>query len=225
MASAVNLCRDTMNGHGKTSVTLLALTVLFLALAAAFIFNLWGRSVASPSIPLVSTNFLDKATARRSYADLIKAGEDLSDFDCYACHEKGKPPPLRFDTNQNLIIPKEHSDIVMHHGSHERNNNCFNCHNETNLEQFQTRDKRELKLSDSTPLCGSCHGPTYRDWEAGVHGRTSGYWNRAAGEIDRKNCVNCHNPHAPKFPGRKPAPGPHPLRGGEEIAAHAETQH
>jgi len=202
-----------MNGHGKTSVTLLALTVLFLALAAAFIFNLWGRSVASPSIPLVSTNFLDTATARRSYADLVKAGEDLSDFDCYACHEKGKPPPLRFDTNQNLIIPKEHSDIVMHHGSHERNNNCFNCHNETNLQQFQTNDKHELKLAESSLHCGSCHGPTYRDWEAGVHGRTSGYWDRSLGAMDRKLCVNCHNPHSPKFPGRKPAPGPHPLRG------------
>ena len=92
MASASTLCHDTMNGRDKTSVTLLTLMVLFLGLAAAFFFNLWGRPVASLSIPLVSTNFLDKATARQSYADLIKAGEDLSDFDCYACHDKGKPP-------------------------------------------------------------------------------------------------------------------------------------
>ena len=191
---------------------LLLLSAAFALLALAFLGNLWGRSPASPVISLVDTNFLSTATTRQSYADLIKTGEDLSDFDCYACHEKGKPPPLRFDTNGTLIIPKEHSNIAMHHGSHERNNNCFNCHNEINLELLQTRDKRELKLSDSTPLCGSCHGPTYRDWEAGVHGRTSGYWDRARGDYDRKNCVNCHNPHAPKFPGRKPAPGPHPLR-------------
>ena len=30
--------------------------------------------------------------------------------------------------------------------------------------------------------------------------------------MDRKICVNCHNPHSPHFPGRKPAPGPHLLR-------------
>lgn len=199
--------------------------VLFALLAAAFLFNLWGRTVGPSRISLVDTNFLDTTTARRSYADLVRAKDDLSDFDCYVCHEKGKPPPLRFDTNQNLVIPKEHSDIVMHHGSHERNNNCFNCHNETNLELLQTRDKHELKFADSAPLCGSCHGPTYRDWEAGVHGRTGGFWDRSLGAMDRKVCVNCHNPHSPKFPGRKPAPGPHPLRGGEPAVAHAETQH
>src|SRR6266536_685092 len=215
-----------MNSQAKTRLILAVLGLVFCFLTVAFLANVWARPVNSLyPIALVDTNFLITATARRSYADLVKAGEDLSDFDCYACHEKGKPPPLRFDTNQNLIIPKEHSDIVMHHGSHERNNNCFNCHNETNLEQFQTKDKRELKLADSAPLCGSCHGPTYRDWEAGVHGRTSGYWDRALGAYDRKLCVNCHNPHAPKFPGRKPAPGPHPLRGGQETVAHAETHH
>jgi len=45
-----------------------------------------------------------------------------------------------------------------------------------------------------------------------AHGRTSGYWDRQLGAIDRKICVNCHNPHAPTFPSRPPAPGPHPLR-------------
>jgi formate-dependent nitrite reductase cytochrome c552 subunit len=218
----------------------LLLAAVFAALAAGFYKGSSGRP-ALQTIPLVDTNFLDQSTVRRSYADLIRAKEDLSDFDCYVCHDKGKPPVLRFDTNQNLIVAKEHPDIVMHHGSHERNNNCYNCHNEQNLELFQTKDKRELKLADSAPLCGSCHGPTYRDWEAGVHGRTSGYWDRTLGEIDRKNlgdidltnfgvidrklCVNCHNPHSPKFPGRKPAPGPHPLRANAQASTETESSH
>jgi hypothetical protein len=183
----------------------------FLALAAAFLLTGNGRSAQEAPIALVDTNFLDTATVRRSYADLEGAKEDLSDFDCYACHEKGKAPPLRFDTSQNIIVAKEHPDIVMGHGTHGRNNNCFNCHNESNLDQFQTRDGHQLKFAESTQLCGSCHGPTYRDWSAGAHGRTSGYWNRSAGGITRKDCVNCHNPHSPRFPSRKPAPGPHLL--------------
>jgi uncharacterized CHY-type Zn-finger protein len=197
----------------KTSVVLAGLTVTFLALAAAFLTNLWGRTTPPAPIPLVDPQFTNTATVRTNLADLIRAKADLSDFDCYACHQKGKPPPLRYDpTNHNLIIPKEHEDIVMRHGRHDRNNNCFNCHNETNLVVLQTRDGRELKLEESPALCGSCHGPTYRDWEAGVHGRTSGHWDRQAGPFDRKLCVSCHNPHSPAFPSRHPAPGPHPLR-------------
>jgi hypothetical protein len=200
-----------MSSGAKVRAALGTLSAVFALLAACFLLDLRARTSASPPIPLVDTNFLDKATVRKSYADLVRAKEDLSDFDCYACHEKAKPPVLRFDTNQNLILPPAHSDIVMGHGSHGRNNNCFNCHNETNLVLLQTRDGRPLSFSESPQLCGSCHGPTYRDWEAGAHGRTSGYWERSEGPIQRKDCVNCHNPHAPKFPGRKPAPGPHPL--------------
>ena len=199
-----------MKSDPKTSLVLIVLVIVFLTLTGVFLTK--GRPVVLPSIPLVDIQFTNTATARTNLADLMAAKADLSDFDCYACHERNKAPPLRFDTNQVLIIPEEHKDIVMAHGRHNRNNLCFNCHNETNLELFQTRDGRELKLTDSPPLCGSCHGPTYRDWEAGAHGRTSGYWNRQLGNFERKPCVSCHDPHHPAFPGRQPAPGPHPLR-------------
>jgi uncharacterized CHY-type Zn-finger protein len=201
-----------MTANAKTGITLAALCASFSVLALAFLSDSGGTHLAMPVIPLVDTNFLDTSTTRQSYADLVRVGADLSDFDCYVCHEKNKPPPLRLDTNQNIIVATEHKDIVMGHGRHGRNNNCYNCHNETNLVLLQPRDGRELKFADSPQLCGSCHGPTYRDWEAGAHGRISGYWDRSKGSIERKACVNCHNPHSPRFPSRKPAPGPHPLR-------------
>lgn len=200
-----------MQDEQRTSVVLTGIAATFLILAVAFLLNLWGRPESLANIPLVDAQFTNTATVRVSLGELIRTKADTTDFDCYTCHEKGKAPPLRYDANQNLIVPKEHGNIVMGHGRHQRNNLCFNCHNETNLEQFQTRDGRQLKLVESTPLCGSCHGPTYRDWEAGMHGRTSGYWDRSQGAYVRQDCVACHNPHAPAFPGRKPAPGPHPL--------------
>src|SRR6185369_12971865 len=129
----------------------------------------------------------------------------------YGCHQKNKPPPIRFDAAGKIVVPKEHENIKMLHGSHDRNNLCYNCHNEQNLVTLQVRDGREVKFDNIPPLCGSCHGPTYRDWEAGAHGRTSGFWNRTKGEITRLSCANCHNPHAPKIPTRPPAPGPHSL--------------
>ena len=188
------------------------LTVLLLALTAAFCLDLWGHPEPREKIPLVDAERIKPDTFRQSYAELIRLKADLSDFDCYGCHDKGKAPPIRYDANHKIIVPKEHAGtIVMEHGSHDRNNLCFNCHDELNLELLQTRDKRELKLFESAPLCGSCHGPTYRDWEAGVHGRTGGYWNEAAGQRTRQICVDCHNPHKPKIPGRKPFPPPHLL--------------
>jgi uncharacterized CHY-type Zn-finger protein len=195
----------------RSSYVLGGLVVILCGLAALFIANLWGRVPAPPVIPLVDVKFLETTPWRRTYADLVAAKEDLSDFDCYACHEKNKPPPIRYDENHKIIIPKEHADIQMGHGSHDRNNLCYNCHNEANLLTLQVRDGREVKFGDSTPLCGSCHGPTYRDWEAGAHGRISGYWNAKSGQARKLACANCHNPHSPHIPTREPAPGPHSL--------------
>ena len=330
-----------MNSETKTSFTLAVVCAAFSALALAFWSDPGGSHLQRKAIPLVDTNFLDKSTTRKSYADLVKAGADLSDFDCYACHDKKSPPPLRLDTNQAIIVAAEHAgptnfasddfaanelpvliarvkthadpvpelvwqrvsaadqqlllksdatstpardivltalnkvvgepciydaarfkgivldsetvvhlqqsrtgpklphlnrllleeafglqrnrhaDIVMGHGQHGRNNNCYNCHNETNLTLLQPRDGRQLTFTESSQLCGSCHGPTKADWDAGAHGRTSGYWDTSQGPIERKDCVNCHNPHHPHFPPRRPAPGPHPLR--EVTVATAES--
>ena len=200
-----------MTKGNRINTVLLVLAVVFLALGLKFASGFGTRAPAHTPIPLVDPQFLETATIRKSYAELIRTKADLSDFDCYACHDKAKPPQLKFDAQHNLIVPKEHEDVVMGHGTHNRNNNCFNCHDEQNLELLQARDGRQIKLVESPLLCGSCHGPTYRDWEAGAHGRTGGYWNRAAGPIKRQICVDCHNPHRPKIPPRKPAPGPHLL--------------
>ena len=321
-----------MTAQTKSGITLAVVCATFSALALGFWSDSGGTHLHRPAIPLVNTNFLDKSTTRKSYADLVKAGADLSDFDCYVCHDKKSPPPLRLDSNQVIIVAAEHAgpttfaaddfgsnelaglidrlkthsdavsvlvwqsvsnadqplllksdasstqardiamaalnkvvaepciyeperfkgiildsetvvhlqqsrtgaklphlnrllledafglqrnrhaDIVMGHGQHGRNNNCYNCHNETNLTLLQPRDGRELTFTQSSQLCGSCHGPTKADWDAGAHGRTSGYWDTSQGPIERKDCVNCHNPHHPHFPPRRPAPGPHPLR-------------
>jgi len=195
--------------RAKTIRLLAGLSLAFAVLAVSFVAEIWGRPPVLRRIPPVDAAFLEAKSIRQSYADLVAAKEDMSDYDCYACHEKNKPPPIKFDANHKIVIPKEHKNIVMGHGSHDRNNLCYNCHHEQNLLAFQARDGRELKFDQSVPLCGSCHGPTYRDWEAGAHGRTSGFWDRKLGEPVRLACVNCHDPHNPKIPSREPAPGPH----------------
>lgn len=195
--------------RARTDALLGGLILAFAGLIAAFVSELWGRVPLQPEVPLVDGQFLAPTPWRQTYADLVKAKEDLSDFDCYACHEKSQPPPIRFDARHRIVIPKEHENLRMAHGSHDRNNLCYNCHNEQDLLTLQTRDGRVIKFADASPLCGSCHGPTYRDWEAGVHGRTSGFWDPRLGERHRLQCANCHDPHSPPIPTRAPAPGPH----------------
>jgi predicted CXXCH cytochrome family protein len=68
-------------------------------------------------------------------------------------------------------------------------------------------------------LCAKCHGPVYRDWQHGSHGRTNGYWNASMGPMERRKCTECHDPHQPPFPPMTPAPGPHTLRMGNQSPA------
>jgi hypothetical protein len=200
-----------MHDNQKTAVVLIGLSFLFLALHFAFQSDLWGRPQPLIDIPLVDPTFTNTATVRQSTAQLKQTGGDTSGVECYTCHERTKLMQLHYDTNRNLVLPKEHQDLTIRHGRNNRNNTCFNCHSQTNLETLLTRDGRTLKIEESTLLCANCHGPTYRDWEIGVHGRVSGFWDRSMGPVTKQDCVSCHDPHNPEFPSRKPAPRPHPL--------------
>lgn len=214
---------DQSRRNSRTNLLLAGLTVGFFVMAALFMLDLWGHPAPRRTIALVDSKFLETTPWRETYADLVRAKEDLSDFDCYACHEKDQPPPIQFDADHKIIIPKEHSNIEMGHGSHDRNNLCYNCHNEQNLLTLQVRDGRELTFDNPAPLCGSCHGPTYRDWEAGVHGRINGFWDRAKGDFNRLLCVSCHDPHSPRIPTLEPAPGPHPLHIAAKTPPHTRA--
>jgi len=63
-------------------------------------------------------------------------------------------------------------------------------------------------------LCAKCHGPTFRDWQKGMHGKTVDFWRRDIGKPRRLGCTECHDPHAPAFARTAPLPGPRTLRMG-----------
>lgn len=214
-----------MGDNKQIRIVLVVLAAAFAFLSVAFSLDLWGKPAQVRPLPLVDLEFLNTDTWRKSYSDLVTAKEEIEVFECYACHDEGRKLELKYDENRELVIPDEHSDIVMGHGTHGRNNNCFNCHNDVNLLLLQARDGLDLKFEESTVLCGSCHGPTHRDWEAGSHGRTSGFWDRTQGPFKKQDCVNCHNPHAPRFPGRKPAPAPNYLRERRAASESVSTKH
>lgn len=74
-------------------------------------------------------------------------------------------------------------------------------------------------------VCAKCHGPVYRDWQNGSHGRINGYWDRSRGPQTRRRCIECHDPHAPPFAPLAPAPGPSTLRMGAPSGGPMEEHH
>jgi len=136
-------------------------------------------------------------------------------YRCSTCHRLFPPRPT---TGRTLT---QHRDIVLKHGINDR---CLNCHHPENREAFVDDKGSEISYDQPQLLCAKCHGPVYRDWTHGVHGRTNGYWDAAFGPVERKLCTACHDPHVPPFPPMRPAPGPNTLRMGDQRRFHARHE-
>jgi hypothetical protein len=97
---------------------------------------------------------------------------------------------------------------------------CFNCHDVAERERLVLQDTTTVMFVEVPVLCAQCHGTTYRDWQRGMHGKTTGSWDKASGNQRRLLCTECHNPHGPAYGKLVPLPGPNTLRmtpeGGEE---------
>lgn len=132
----------------------------------------------------------------------------FSRMNCAACHAPEEKVELKFDNDGKILTPAAHTNDVARHGRTIGNDHCFTCHDQANLTELHTPGGKKLKLTESTLLCASCHGPSYRDWQNGVHGRSNGHWNAMFGPSERKDCTSCHDPHAPAIPRIKPLPPP-----------------
>ena len=115
---------------------------------------------------------------------------------CSSCHSVR---PTNFG-NKASELNEFHQGLVFSHG----NITCMSCHNDNNYDQLKLADKTSIEFENVMTLCAQCHGAQMRDYERGVHGGMTGYWDLSRGPRKRKNCVDCHDPHAPQFPRMKP---------------------
>ena len=112
---------------------------------------------------------------------------------CSTCHTTRKPN-LANTTSENL--DEFHGGLNFAHG----NLNCLACHNPDDYDSLRMADGSRLDFVDVMTLCSQCHGTQRRDYDHGVHGGMNGYWDLNKGPRTRNNCIDCHDPHAPKFP-------------------------
>lgn len=181
----------------------------FGALAGLLLANPWPYQRPYATAETVPAWVVDMATVR---SPTLKP-ETVAAGYTYRCSECHKLFPSPRETDRSLT---QHRDIVLRHGI---NNRCFNCHHRTSRDAFATDKESPIPYDQPQLLCAKCHGPVYRDWMHGVHGRTNGFWDASRGPVDRKKCIQCHDPHAPAFGVMAPAPGPNTLRMGDRQQA------
>jgi len=134
---------------------------------------------------------------------------------CMDCHV------LWDSRDRQSTVLVQHKNVMLDHGE---NDNCMNCHDTDQRDKLILRGEQLIDFADSSQLCAQCHGPTWRDWQRGTHGRTNGYWDPTRGTQTRQMCVACHDPHHPAFPKLKLFPAPNTLRMGDPDAAHGEHE-
>jgi hypothetical protein len=127
-------------------------------------------------------------------------------FHCSECHDLFPSPAETFRTLT------QHRQIELDHGINTR---CFNCHHPANRDALIDDFGQPIPYHQPQKLCAKCHGPVYNDWMHGSHGRTNGYWDESLGLQIRRKCIECHDPHTPRFQSMKAAPPPNTLRMGD----------
>lgn len=179
--------------------------VLLAAAAALALDPLPFRSpVSSPrEVPAWATD----TTPVRQASDRPEYRLAVYTYRCMDCHR------IIPSSTERTLVPTQHGEIRLEHGINAR---CLNCHHPENRDAFVADGGYEIPWNEPYRLCAKCHGPVYRDWQHGAHGRTNGYWDQSRGEQARLRCIDCHDPHHPTFAPLRPAAGPDTLRMGPQ---------
>ena len=147
----------------------------------------------------VEEGFIELAPEAPPAANILipNPTRSLDYFPCNDCHSE-----LEVNTRRRELVDM-HDDIIFEHDSEHRW--CLACHDAENRDSLRLANGRLLSFEKSYELCGQCHGPKYRDWKLGIHGKRTGKWN---GQKNYLLCVHCHDPHSPRFKLLEPMPIP-----------------
>jgi len=191
-----------------------AVPLIFFALAIWFLLGDRSASLSLPPAVEIDASELEIGPLREILGDPPEVVIGGYAQRCETCHMLFESRP---EASSSL---KQHTDIRLDHGLNSR---CYNCHSIVDRNKLVLHDGSLLGYEQVVDLCAKCHGPTFRDWERGTHGKTLGSWDATLGEMRRLLCTECHDPHSPAFPAMKPLPGPNTMRMGAP-KAHTDEE-
>lgn len=119
----------------------------------------------------------------------------ISNYKCSGCHKEDLDKMKA--KKSNLV----HKDIKYFH-TPLNVMTCVTCHNPDNFDELHSTANKGIDFNRSYKLCGQCHQMELKDWKGGAHGKRLGGW--VAPRVS-KTCVECHNPHTPRFKAKIPA--------------------
>ena len=195
----------------KGRITLVVSTVI-VAVASGYAAARLTQSASSPSpepaSPAAAAHALHPVLIPRpsgppriATGSFDELGREVT-VSCASCHANFTP---NLATRSGEDLREFHAGLHTDHGGLA----CVSCHHPENYNLLRLADGTSLAFDDVMTLCGQCHAPQARDYAIGAHGGMSGYWDLSRGPQVRKNCIDCHDPHAPAFPHMIPTFRPH----------------
>jgi len=181
---------------------------VFLLFALYFLLGSGEVVVPSADVVAISPSQIAIAPMRKVLGDPPLSKINGFERDCLECHEIFN---TRDDVDSQSV--NQHDHIKMNHGL---NKECLTCHDRENRNLLSLYGNDTVSFNKVEMLCAKCHGPVYRDWQKGMHGKTIGYWDESSGEKIKYTCTQCHDPHSPSYESMAPLPGPNTLRMGEQ---------
>ena len=177
----------------------LAVVVAILAVAG-FAAEAIAAPVAGPAAPRqLHPVVINRHPAPRVQSGAVDHAGKPTTIACGTCHAVRPPDPAN---RLAADLDQFHQGLQIAHGS----NTCLACHDAGDYDSLKLADGRKVAFEDSINLCSQCHGPQRRDYDRGAHGGMNGYWDLTRGGRVRNTCVDCHDPHVPKYQGAIPMP-------------------
>lgn len=120
---------------------------------------------------------------------------------CVTCHGLRDAGTPTFPAEAS-DLREFHNGLVVDHGKL----GCPSCHVPVagGEPRLRLSDGTTLHTRDTMQLCAQCHGKKFQDYTRGVHGGMNGHWDLTRGPRLRNHCVDCHDPHVPKYQPSRP---------------------
>lgn len=134
---------------------------------------------------------------------------------CSTCHQVRQP---NFENVSAATLDEFHQGMEFAHG----NITCYACHNPDDSDTLRLADDSSVPYEKVMQLCSQCHGLQATAYAHGAHGGMNGYWDLSRGPQMKNNCIDCHDPHSPKYP--KMVVGFKPRDRFNESTAHDHVQ-